>query len=234
MVSPQQKEVYRDISEAAEYHKFGAVLEVTNGAGGNIGHKITQANNAKDFLDYEVRCQTGKKIWFANGLAYFISNKRLSRPNLNLLLRVKRFNDSDLERSLHDAESGIGLANSDLLMIERMFKYRDQVGQYSDFLVPKNKTLDRCAEIIKTTPDKYMDAISKIKGVAMEFYVFNLFSDAIAEPERELFHRVYYDNGENVSDGDVVIVCPQNRFYGALQKFRKRPDLFVEVLSRKR
>ncbi|MFC1754859.1 hypothetical protein ACFL96_15940 [Thermoproteota archaeon] len=211
---------------------FGAVIEVTNGAkGGAYIDKVKQVRNSKIFLD-NVMKHTKTRV--AAGLAYLVSNAS-PRPQdrINATIHVHKYDDLILLEILQAVAEYEGLGKEHRKRAGLILEKYPSVDLPSYFLRPDESRLKDYSKAIGVKPKNYIHAISMIKGVVMEMYVMHLLDVQLVD--KMMFHRIVYDKTDNkTTDADLIVLCPERNFYGAIERLDHDEDITAKVISRKR
>jgi hypothetical protein len=219
---------------------FGATIEITNGMGDAYGKKAKQALRAKDFLEG----LTEDKVRIATGLAYLVSKREVVDPSfhINATISVSQYNPSRLENVLTRLWTSNDLSKEEAAFIEKIHDKADEEWDLPGFFAGHLNELKKRARYLDLTFYDYKTMLSVVKGFVMELYISSLFEDEIEVEERFFFSRLKfpyqdekcYGSQKKTSDADLVIVCKENRFYGALQRLNTRPEIQTKILTRKK
>ncbi len=219
------------IVEGLRTFKFGATIEVTNGISkeNNYRDKAQQSLNAKSYLEH----LTDRDVLVATGLAYIKSNTAPDySKKINVLLNVEKYKQKKLKSVLEKSLDSCGLRKKERGLVEKILKVHTPDWPLQEFISCVNGELKVCAGYLGIPPAEYKESLADIKGVVMELYIQSLFEEELAK--KITFRRHKYKHKGIKSDADVIVICPEHRFYGALQRLDQRPDISAKVLTRKR
>ena len=200
-----------EIGKAIAYHKFVALVEVTNGITQpwKRQEKKKQVKKGRKIM----KKAFGDEVQVSGGLA-LIRNTQKSIKELDFLIEVPQYHFGVLSCVIDE------LLKTDYLNERDQF-YLKALANHPRTLLEK---LNPPAHTRKGTSQEYIDRLSHIKGAVLEHYVKELF-------DQVLEHEYTFSLGTKITDyeptpqqtieTDLLIACPPTMFEESLERLTK-------------
>lgn len=209
------------ILDAIRYHRFGAVVEVTNG----MFNPAKRQEKKKLVLDGKrlLKKAVGDSAQIAGGLAYIKSNV----PQINELdfsIQIADYNPIILDDIVAKLLQSDMIMDKDKQFLDRLVTMAANSRHLSlrSLLNPTRRTYKRLRKDMRQT---YNDDVCKVKGALLELYVAQLFSKEINYDSVIVIGQTLRDmkvRPDRTLHTDLIIAAPISGFRQALERMVER------------
>lgn len=220
------------VAELLQKFGFAATIEVSNSINGSYGEKAKQAKRARQHLQ-----ALGKHCDISTAVASFYFNDNIQQPRgINFQIELLGYDNSRLTDVLRQVSVNPLLSDEEYSLIEAI-QCNSNMNSYelSDYLVPNGWAIMDCSKQLGLSKWEYIDAVQRIKGIALELYMLSLIQEQFDAKgiESQVFHRYRFTYRKVRSDSDVLVFSNKGAFHAAMESLNYDDKVVVTEFTRK-
>ncbi|MBW2997880.1 hypothetical protein KY349_06075 [Candidatus Woesearchaeota archaeon] len=209
------------ILDAIRYHRFGALVEVTNGMF-NIAKRQEKKKLVRDGRKL-LKKAVGDSAQVVGGLAY-IKSRVPGIKELDFSIKIADYSPVVLDGIVAKLLETDMVSAKDKQFLERLVTLAENSRHLSlrSLLNPTRRTYKRLRKDMRHT---YNDDVCKVKGALLELYVAHLFSKEINYDSFIVIGTTLRDRKvrpDRTLHTDLIIAAPKSGFRQALEKMVER------------